>query len=72
MKNFTFECVLSFLFLSGTAQADSLNVKELYKKTLYNIVDNTQCSEQEFTLEIPRRNSDTEDEIQLYATRCAG
>ncbi|CDL81960.1 hypothetical protein [Xenorhabdus cabanillasii] len=69
MKNFTFGCVLSFLLLPGAVYADSMNVKALYKKMLDNIVDNVQCNEQEFTLEIPRRNSDNEDVIQLYATR---
>ncbi|CDG96492.1 exported hypothetical protein [Xenorhabdus bovienii str. puntauvense] len=67
MKLIAFGCVLSFLMLSVSANANPVNV--LYKKTINNIVDNGQCSEQEFTLKTPRRISDDEDEIQLYTTK---
>ncbi|CDH19949.1 hypothetical protein KKJ17_07600 [Xenorhabdus bovienii] len=60
-------CALSSFIFSGAGYANTINA--LYKKTLNNIVDNAQCSEQEFTLQVPRRDSDDDDEIQLYAAR---
>ncbi|MGJ0629369.1 hypothetical protein [Xenorhabdus bovienii] len=58
---------LSFLILSEKANANPVNA--LYKKTINNIVDNGQCSEQEFLLNIPRQISDDDEIEQNYSSR---
>ncbi|MEQ1975005.1 MULTISPECIES: hypothetical protein [unclassified Xenorhabdus] len=61
LKQFIPSCMMIVSAWSSFVNATPVN--ELYKKAINNIVDNVQCSEQVFTLEIPRKIGD-EDEIQ--------
>ncbi|KLU15560.1 MULTISPECIES: hypothetical protein [Xenorhabdus] len=67
IKSIVIGIILATGFFSVSANANPANT--LYKKAIGNIVDNAQCSEQEFMLEIPRKISDDEDDIELYNTQ---